>query len=235
MAGRKTFTAGEVLQAADVNDFLMDQSVMVFAGTAARGSAIPSPTEGMVTYLSDSDEVQVYDGSAFVPVAPTDSGLIQISTTTFSSVASVSLDNVFSATYNSYRVFFNFTNTAAATLRMRFRTSGSDNSTSSYSTQTLRASATSVTASRPQFNGDIADLLGNEGVPAIGVKDYFLMNIEFPFATNRTNFHSVYIQDGNFMLQTGGGFTGTTSFDGFSIIPASGSITGSITVQGYKE
>lgn len=60
MAGRKVFSAGEVLQAADVNDFLMDQSVMVFAGTAARGSAIPSPTEGMVTYLSDSDVVQVY-------------------------------------------------------------------------------------------------------------------------------------------------------------------------------
>ena len=60
MAGRKTFTAGEVLQAADVNDYLMDQSVMVFAGTAARGSAIPSPTEGMVTYLADADQVQVY-------------------------------------------------------------------------------------------------------------------------------------------------------------------------------
>jgi hypothetical protein len=60
LSGRKTFTAGEVLQAADVNDFLMDQSVMVFAGTAARGSAIPSPTEGMVTYLSDADELQVY-------------------------------------------------------------------------------------------------------------------------------------------------------------------------------
>ena len=60
MAGRKVFTAGEVLQAADVNDFLMDQSVMVFAGTAARGSAIPSPSEGMVTYLSDADELQVY-------------------------------------------------------------------------------------------------------------------------------------------------------------------------------
>lgn len=60
MSGRKTFVAGEVLQAADVNDYLMDQSVMVFAGTAARGSAIPSPSEGMVTYLEDADELQVY-------------------------------------------------------------------------------------------------------------------------------------------------------------------------------
>lgn len=68
MSGRKVFTAGEVLQAADVNDFLMDQSVMVFAGTAARGSAIPSPTEGMVTYLEDSDELQSYDGSSWSAV-----------------------------------------------------------------------------------------------------------------------------------------------------------------------
>ena len=70
MSGRKVFTAGEVLQAADVNDYLMDQSVMVFAGTAARGSAIPSPSEGMVTYLQDSDSVQVYNGSSFGAIIP---------------------------------------------------------------------------------------------------------------------------------------------------------------------
>jgi hypothetical protein len=48
----------------------MDQSVMVFAGTAARGSAIPSPSEGMVTYRSDDDVVEVYDGSVFKAVGP---------------------------------------------------------------------------------------------------------------------------------------------------------------------
>ena len=82
MAGRKTFTAGEVLQAADVNDFLMDQSVMVFAGTAARGSAIPSPTEGMVTYREDDDTVEVFDGSAFVPVG-SDPGLVEVKSAIF--------------------------------------------------------------------------------------------------------------------------------------------------------
>jgi hypothetical protein len=65
---RKTFVANEILTASDVNEFLMDQSVMVFAGTAARGSAIPSPSEGMVTYRSDDDVVEVFDGSAFVGV-----------------------------------------------------------------------------------------------------------------------------------------------------------------------
>jgi hypothetical protein len=67
---RKVFVAGEILTAADVNTNLMDQSVMVFAGSAARGSAIPSPSEGMVTYRSDDDVVEVYDGSAYKAVGP---------------------------------------------------------------------------------------------------------------------------------------------------------------------
>jgi hypothetical protein len=65
---RKTFVAGEILTAADVNTNLMDQAVMVFADSAARGSAIPSPSEGMVTYLSDTNLVEAYTGAAFVPV-----------------------------------------------------------------------------------------------------------------------------------------------------------------------
>jgi hypothetical protein len=49
MSGRKTFVAGDILTASQVNEFLMDQVVQVYAGTAARGSAIPSATEGMVS------------------------------------------------------------------------------------------------------------------------------------------------------------------------------------------
>ena len=90
MAGRKVFTAGEVLQAADVNDYLMDQSVMVFAGTAARGSAIPSPTEGMVTYRSDDDTVEVFDGSAFVPVG-SEPGLVEVKSALFTGTQTASL------------------------------------------------------------------------------------------------------------------------------------------------
>ena len=67
---RKVFTAGEVLAAADVNEFLMDQAVQSFAGTAARGSAIPSPVEGMTTYLEDSDSVEIHNGTSFVQALP---------------------------------------------------------------------------------------------------------------------------------------------------------------------
>jgi len=56
---RQVFTAGEILTAASMND-LSDATVMVFDDSAARGSAIPSPSEGMVTYLKDEDSWQGY-------------------------------------------------------------------------------------------------------------------------------------------------------------------------------
>lgn len=66
--GKKTFTAGSVLTASDVNGYLMEQSVMVFASAAARSSAIPSPSAGMVTFLTDTNVLQAYNGTAFVAV-----------------------------------------------------------------------------------------------------------------------------------------------------------------------
>jgi len=74
MGGRKTFASNTVLTAADVQDFLMDQSVMVFTNAAARGSAIPSPTEGMVSYLTASDSLEPFNGSSWVSAAGVSSG-----------------------------------------------------------------------------------------------------------------------------------------------------------------
>lgn len=65
---RQVFDAGEVLSATDVNNFLMNQMVMTFAGTAARGSAIGTATEGMLTYLADSKTFEYFDGTNFVPL-----------------------------------------------------------------------------------------------------------------------------------------------------------------------
>jgi hypothetical protein len=79
---RKVFTAGEVLAAADVNSFLMDQAVMSFAGTAARGSAIPSPVEGMVTYNEAANLLEIYDGSAYKVISATTGNILQVLSTT---------------------------------------------------------------------------------------------------------------------------------------------------------
>jgi hypothetical protein len=66
-AGFRTFTAGDVLTASQVNTFLMQQSLMVFSSSGARGSAIASPSEGMFTYLTDTNALEYYDGSAWQP------------------------------------------------------------------------------------------------------------------------------------------------------------------------
>jgi hypothetical protein len=62
--GRKTFTAGEVLTAANVQGYLMDQTVMVFSSASARSAAIASPSDGMFAYLSDTQGLFYYNGSA---------------------------------------------------------------------------------------------------------------------------------------------------------------------------
>lgn len=62
---RKNFLNGYPLPASDINTYLMDQSVMTFASATARTSAIASPTEGMLTYLEDTNVFQYYTGSAW--------------------------------------------------------------------------------------------------------------------------------------------------------------------------
>jgi hypothetical protein len=62
----KVFSNGSVLNASDLNDYLMNQSVIVFSNATARSVAIPSPIEGMVTYLQDTNSLNVYNGTAWV-------------------------------------------------------------------------------------------------------------------------------------------------------------------------
>ena len=99
--GRKVFTAGEVLTAANVQDYLQDQAVMVFAGSAARGSAIGTATEGMVSYLADNNRIevfttyweQVYPVSTFGGTINGNQVAFGGTTTTTSMTATSALDN----------------------------------------------------------------------------------------------------------------------------------------------
>lgn len=65
-AGFKDFQAGDVLTAVEVDTYLMQQTIMVFASAAARDLAIASPSEGMFCFLKDTDGVEYYTGSAWV-------------------------------------------------------------------------------------------------------------------------------------------------------------------------
>jgi hypothetical protein len=62
-AGFKVFENGNVLTASEVNTFMMDQMIMVFASAAARDAAILSPSEGMFAFLKDDDKLTVFTTS----------------------------------------------------------------------------------------------------------------------------------------------------------------------------
>lgn len=64
--GYKKFVAGEVLTSNDLQSYAVDQSIMVFSGTAARGSAIgTAASEGMFTYLADTNSLEYYNGTSW--------------------------------------------------------------------------------------------------------------------------------------------------------------------------
>lgn len=71
MAGYREFQTGEVLTAANVNQFLMEQATMTFADAAARDAALAGVLrEGLLTYNLDEGRLEVYDGTAWVEPAP---------------------------------------------------------------------------------------------------------------------------------------------------------------------
>jgi hypothetical protein len=61
----KTFVAGEILTASDVNTFLGNQAISVFADATARDTAITSPVEGQFAFRTDDDVLEFWNGSAW--------------------------------------------------------------------------------------------------------------------------------------------------------------------------
>lgn len=65
MSGYRSWTPGEVITASNVQDYLQDQTVMVFASSAVRATAVVVPTEGMLSWLEDDNKYQYYNGSGW--------------------------------------------------------------------------------------------------------------------------------------------------------------------------
>jgi len=79
--GFKTFATGDILTAADTNGYLMSQTVMVFADSSARSTAITSPQQGMVTFLKGTNSTEYYNGSAWVAISASASSFSGVSLT----------------------------------------------------------------------------------------------------------------------------------------------------------
>jgi hypothetical protein len=63
-----TVVTGTTITAAWSNANVRDQVVTPFASSAARTSAVTSPIEGMVSYLSDVNTLEVFDGASWLNV-----------------------------------------------------------------------------------------------------------------------------------------------------------------------
>ena len=87
-AGYKLFNTGDVLLASEVNTYLQQQVTMVFASAAARTTALSGVlAEGMMSYLQDTNSVEVYNGTSWVNVGNA-GDITEVQTGTGISVAS---------------------------------------------------------------------------------------------------------------------------------------------------
>jgi hypothetical protein len=63
----KDFADDEILYASDVDTFLMRQAVMTFTTAEARTAALSTAvTEGMASYITSQNSMEIYNGSAWV-------------------------------------------------------------------------------------------------------------------------------------------------------------------------
>lgn len=71
--GRKVFSPGDILAAADVQGYLQDQVVQVYDDSTDRSTTLGTAvSEGMVSYLKDTNATEVFTGASWEPVATGD-------------------------------------------------------------------------------------------------------------------------------------------------------------------
>jgi hypothetical protein len=70
-AGYRTFNTGDVLTAAQVQNYLQNQTIMYFGSAALRDAALTVAivVEGMFAYLADTDSVTFYNGASWVTLS----------------------------------------------------------------------------------------------------------------------------------------------------------------------
>lgn len=236
-AGKKTFTAGEVLTASDVNTYLMEQSVMVFGGTAARSSAIPTPSTGMTSYIGVTGtatipQIETYTGSAW----QTPYGSTLLANVSFTSATTVNVDNVFTTQYANYQIVFTPTHLGANSYYgLKLRASGVDSTTGYYGGGWL---------TRPNFSGvsdyrinNSTDFLVGGGTTSMANTFHNLLiaspRISGVFTGLSTNGIGVDASS-SYGYALNAWVNETTAFDGFRIYTVAGSITGSIRVYGLR-
>lgn len=161
----------------------------------------------------------------------TSTGLVHITTTTFTSVSSVSVDNCFSSSYNYYMIKSNYNGTDNP-CRLRLRVAGSDASGANYARQVLSAGGTSIAGTRLSSETTWGGAFRRMQT---SVTNFSEMWIAHPFNTYNTASWNTNSKASEALLDVETVYyihDVETSYDGFSAILDGGTMTGTISVFG---
>ncbi len=158
---------------------------------------------------------------------------------TFSGTESISLNSVFSSTYDNYKLVCKITSSATIIdLSLRLRATTTDNSSANY---WFTSSLTTAGSTTYLFTSGTSTASTSFRLSPVGstYQSKHAIDILNPFSTDQTG----YLADAFFWSGTsdygrtvnGGVMTVTNSYDGFTFYPASGTITGTISVYGYNK
>ena len=225
------YVAGEVLTAADLS--VTNSGIPVFADSTARDAAFGGTgektlAEGQYAYLESTNATQVYDGSNWVSVGVSP-GLVLIKTQTIgSAVSSVTVSDVFSSTYDNYKIIvsggvassnsqFTLTLGATTTGYYRFGTYGFYTSSGVSGINTANGSGwqDTIAISTATLTGSV-ELIG-------------------PNLAKVTTYNSIMAKPTNeYALSSAGYVDNTTQYTAFTFTCAGGTVTGgTIKVYGY--
>ena len=157
-------------------------------------------------------------------------------TVSFSGASSVSLNNVFSSTYTNYKIVITGTG-PSDTFNFRFRVGGADSTGSEYWYVFAWMSSSAASMQTPTVAENATSFkIGEFG----GSANTITFDVGGPFlaATTAMNIHNSFSRGtstGNMRSYIGGGFHDlATSYTGFSFYCDSGTMTGTVSVYGYK-
>lgn len=164
-------------------------------------------------------------------------GLVLLNTTTFSAVASQSVNSVFSSTYANYKIMIELTATSlnATGINLRFRASGSD-TTTNYKSYLVTPLDNNWTTGSPVTSVSTTNIVAGYRHRTVNESASWL-EIFSPFATKNTLTSGGYMSTGTTSEGNGGTLSGilldSTSYDGFTLIASQGTMTGTVRIYGY--
>lgn len=222
------FNAGDTLQIHNIGAGVCT----ITAGTATVSTAgsLALPTNAGGTLFFTSTGVAIF----FPTVAGSSaSGLELINTTSFSGVASTSVNNVFNATYENYRIVIETTASSGNFLNLKLRAAGTDNSTANYTWGMVN-----VTNGAAAFQlAGSALTTGWSILRPSTTRSACSFDVYSPALAQQTMFTGTQsYNDGATIAAAGaiGGFHSVSSaFDGFTLSHA-GNITGKVCIYGYN-